>query len=48
MCYNEQVLSDYKAIAQITPCMQAPYKTLVNADWFRSQVYLVPDRVFVA
>jgi len=46
--HNQQVLCNYKKIAQITPCRQAPYKTLVNADWFKSQVYLMSDRIFLA
>jgi hypothetical protein len=47
VCYNQQVLSEHKTVAQITRCMQAPYKTLL-AGGFKRQLYLVPAAVFLA
>jgi len=34
LCCNQQVLTGHKTVAQITPCMQARYKTSVYADGF--------------
>ena len=46
MCYNQQVLSNHKTIAQITHCMQAPYKTLVYADGLKHQPHLMTAGIF--
>jgi len=46
MCYNQQVLSNHKTVAQITHCMQTPYKTLVYADALKCQARLMAARIF--
>ena len=46
LCYNQQVLSNPKTVAQITPCMQAPYKTLVYVDGLKYQAHLMAAGIF--
>jgi len=47
VCYNQQVLSDHKMVAQITCLMQALYKHYLLADGFNWQVYLIPTGVLL-